>query len=155
MDNASTRRGPAVVIVVLVSLAIALAAIWFVFGKESPPKADSVVGHSLPSTAKVLGTHQWYNGLGGDSLSWAVIEIGSHEFGQLCKDAGYSPFIGDAHHFFQSKKDQPSLEWWNLANLPDSPVVSVEKESQDGASQHYIKYEGGKMYVVRSFYAKR
>ena len=140
-------------------LAVMLVRAWFVVRNNVPPNAATVLGHPLPAEVTALGTSRftggWFSGLlglNGDGLERAVIEVDEERFDKLRRDAGYTPFNGSSIW----ARHQSDPNWWDIPNLAGSPEYIMKRTEADGtASHHHVKYERGRAYVQRFFYAAR
>ncbi|MFO0872243.1 MAG: hypothetical protein U0935_25225 [Pirellulales bacterium] len=120
---------------------------------DAPPSITTVLGRDLPASAVLVRTHAVQNPLTSQDVQYrAIVRIDDDTFQELSRALKLEPHVGNKPHVF----DRAGLEWWDLANLPDSPVlVRSMKEPDGGESTLFVKYERGRMYIVRNYFAPR
>ena len=120
---------------------------------DAQPSITTVLGRDLPASAVLVRTHALQNPLTSKDVPYrAIVRIDDDTFQELTRALKLEPHVGREPQVF----DRAGLEWWDLANLPGSPVFARSvKEPDGGESSLYVKYERGRMYVVRNYFAPR
>ena len=137
----------------IVLLTAVVAGGYYFLRRSQPPTITEILGQAPPPSAKVIGTYRFTTGLTGrDGLNKAVIEIDESDFNAFASELGLEAKAEISPSVFQSDRQ---LEWWDPANLPESPVYWKDESDDLGTRQLYVKYEEGRMYIHEFFYGPR
>ena len=81
MAISSTKSSRLLIVASILLVAVLAAGYWFVYRRDLPPDASTVVGQQLPASVTVVRTSRSTSGLlGRDGIDKAVFEIEERRF---------------------------------------------------------------------------